>query len=150
MLATANIFMTFAWYGHLKKGGYAMGKPLIAIILISWGIAFFEYCLMIPANRMGYGAGLSAAQLKIAQEAITLLVFVPFAVLFLGESWKWDYVWAFLCIMLAVFFVNRSSWMAEIKKAEEEATTTAILPSPESSLNENFNSSINESLNKSH
>ena len=103
--------MTYAWYGHLKKDGYG-AKPLLTIVFISWGIAFFEYCLMIPANRMGYSEGMNAYQLKIAQEVITLGVFVPFSLLFLGESWRWDYLWAFLCILGAVFFVNRGQLAA--------------------------------------
>lgn len=111
LLVLSNIFMAFAWYGHLKKGGYG-DKGLFAVILISWGIAFFEYCLLVPANRIGFGAGLTAAQLKVIQEAITLTVFVPFSLAFLGEHWKWDYLWAFICILGAVFFVNRERLLA--------------------------------------
>lgn len=106
MLVMSNVFMTWAWYGHLKKGA-ADDKPLAVIILISWGIAFFEYCLLIPANRLGHSGGLNLAQLKIMQEVITLCVFVPFIMFYIGEKWKWDYLWAFLCILGAVFFVNR-------------------------------------------
>lgn len=106
MMVCGNIFMTAAWYWHLKNKG-EVGKPLIVIILISWLIAFLEYCIMVPANRLGHFAGLSVAQLKIIQEVITLLVFVPFSVYFLGDRWRLDYLWAFLCILGAVYFVNR-------------------------------------------
>ncbi|MBO7223436.1 MAG: DMT family protein [Kiritimatiellae bacterium] len=106
MMVCGNIFMTAAWYWHLKNKG-EVGKPLIVIILISWLIAFLEYCIMVPANRLGHFAGLSVAQLKIIQEVITLLVFVPFSVYFLGDKWRLDYLWAFLCILGAVYFVNR-------------------------------------------
>lgn len=107
MLVVSNVFMTWAWYGHLKKGSGADGKPLLMIILMSWGLAFFEYCFMIPANRLGSAGGLNVAQLKIIQEVITLCVFIPFALFYIGEKWKWDYLWAFLCVLGAVFFVNR-------------------------------------------
>ena len=103
LLIASNVFMTFAWYGHLKA---ANSKPLVWAILLSWGIAFFEYCLMVPANRIGYGA-LSLGQLKILQEVITLLVFVPFAVLYMKQPLKLDYLWAGLCMMAAVYFVFR-------------------------------------------
>ena len=96
MLVVSNVFMTWAWYGHLMM-----------IILMSWGLAFFEYCFMIPANRLGSAGGLNVAQLKIIQEVITLCVFIPFALFYIGEKWKWDYLWAFLCVLGAVFFVNR-------------------------------------------
>ena len=107
MLVVSNVFMTWAWYGHLKKGSGADGKPLLMIILMSWGLAFFEYCFMIPANRLGSAGGLNVAQLKIIQEVITLCVVIPFALFYIGEKWKWDYLWAFLCVLGAVFFVNR-------------------------------------------
>ena len=107
MLVVSNVFMTWAWYGHLKKGSGADDKPLLMIILMSWGLAFFEYCFMIPANRLGSAGGLNVAQLKIMQEVITLCVFIPFALFYIGEKWKWDYLWAFLCVLGAVFFVNR-------------------------------------------
>jgi len=106
LLSLSNIFMTYAWYGHLKYHG---DKPLWAAILISWGIAFFEYCLMVPANRLGYGR-FTGYELKIIQEVITLVVFVGFASLVLGEKLKWNYAVSLLCIALAVFFafgVNR-------------------------------------------
>lgn len=109
MLVVSNVFMTWAWYGHLKKGSGADGKPLLMIILMSWGLAFFEYCFMIPANRLGNAGGLNVAQLKIMQEVITLVVFVPFAVLYLREPLKLDYLWAALCMVGAVYFIFRSA-----------------------------------------
>ena len=102
LLVVSNIFMTFAWYGHLKYKSAA----LWTVILASWGIAFFEYCFQVPANRIGHDY-FTAPQLKIMQEVITLCVFVPFALFYIGEKWKWDYLWAFLCVLGAVFFVNR-------------------------------------------
>ncbi len=111
MLVISNFFMTWAWYAHLKKGGFSDGKPLFIVILLSWGVAFFEYCFMIPANRLGNAGGMNVAQLKIMQEVITLCVFVPFALFYIGEKWKWDYLWAFLCVLGAVFFVNRENLM---------------------------------------
>jgi uncharacterized protein len=107
LLIASNVFMSFAWYGHLKNQATA---PWIVAALVSWGIALFEYLLMVPANRIGYTqAGLSVAQLKIMQEVITLTVFVPFAVLYLKEPIKLDYLWAALCMVGAVYFVFRSS-----------------------------------------
>ena len=103
LLVFSNLFMTFAWYGHLKQ----QGVPLWKAILISWGIAFFEYTFQVPANRMGFHV-LNVAQLKILQEVITLSVFVPFAIFYLKEPLKLDYLWAALCILAAVFFVFRS------------------------------------------
>ena len=109
MLVCSNLFMTFAWYWHLRmqKPG-AASWPLIAIILVSWLIALVEYMILIPANRIGAAAGLSVAQLKIIQEVITVCVFVPFMILCMGEKWRWDYLWAFLCMVGAVYFVNRA------------------------------------------
>lgn len=106
LLCASNIFMTFAWYGHLK---FMHDKPLWVAILISWGIAFFEYCLMVPANRLGYGQW-SGYQLKIIQEVITLVVFAGFAWLVLGEKLRWNYAVSLGLIALAVWFafgVNR-------------------------------------------
>ncbi len=100
LLALSNLFMTFAWYGHLK---FMAGKPLWITIMASWGIAFFEYCLMVPANRLGYGR-FTGYELKIIQEVITLLVFVGFAWLVLGEKLKWNYAVSLLCLALAVYF----------------------------------------------
>jgi uncharacterized protein len=104
LLTASNVFMTFAWYAHLKELNH---KPWIIAALVSWGIALFEYLLQVPANRIGYTV-LSVAQLKILQEVITLTVFVPFALLYLKEPLKLDYLWAALCILGAVFFIFRS------------------------------------------
>jgi len=100
LLTISNIFMTFAWYGHLKYKETALFK----VILISWGIAFFEYCFQVPANRFGHGQ-FSAAQLKIIQEVITLVVFSVFSITYLKEGLKWNYIVGFALILLAVFFV---------------------------------------------
>jgi uncharacterized protein len=100
LLTASNIFMTIAWYGHLKFKDVALWK----VVLISWGIAFLEYCLMIPANRIGYGQ-FNAFQLKTIQEVITLVVFSAFAVLYLNESLKWNYIVGFVFLILAVFFI---------------------------------------------
>ena len=109
MLAASNLFMTFAWYWHLRlqKPG-AANWPLAAIIVVSWLIALVEYIIAVPANRMGAQSGLNVAQLKIIQEVITVSVFVPFMMLFMGEKWRWDYLWAFTCMVGAVYFVNRA------------------------------------------
>ncbi len=104
LLTLSNVFMTFAWYAHLKE---LRSKPLVVAALISWGVALFEYLLQVPANRIGYGQ-LSLPQLKIMQEAITLSVFVPFAVFYMRQPLKLDYLWAALCIMGAVYFMFRS------------------------------------------
>ena len=104
LLTMSNILMTFAWYAHLKDLNH---KPWIIAALISWGIAFFEYMLQVPANRIGYTV-LTVAQLKILQEIITLTVFVPFALLYLKEPLKLDYLWATLCMMGAVYFMFRT------------------------------------------
>jgi len=103
LLTLSNVFMTFAWYAHLKELSH---KPWIVAALASWGIAFFEYMLQVPGNRIGYTV-LSVGQLKILQEAITLAVFVPFALFYLKEPLKLDYLWAALCILGAVYFVFR-------------------------------------------
>lgn len=100
LLFCSNIFMTIAWYGHLKF----KDKSLWIVILASWGIAFFEYCLQVPANRLGYGQ-FSAAQLKIIQEVISLSIFAVFSVTFLKEQLRWNYIVAFVLIIAAVFFV---------------------------------------------
>lgn len=100
MLTISNIFMTFAWYGHLKHKSTA----LWAVILISWGIAFFEYCFQVPANRIGSSV-YSAAQLKTIQEVITLVVFSVFSVLYLKEEFRWNYLVGFVFIILAAFFI---------------------------------------------
>ncbi len=112
LLVISNVVMTFAWYGFLRKPGQeTMPSTWLKLIFLSWGVAFFEYCFMVPGNHLGREAGLSLAQLKITQEVITLMVFVPFMIFFMGEQWKWDYLWAFFCILGAVFFVNREALM---------------------------------------
>ena len=105
LLFASNVFMTFAWYGQLKLKIFE-GRPLWLIILMSWGIAFFEYCLMVPANRGGYASGMSGYQLKIVQEVITLTVFVGFAWLVLGEKLTWNYAVSFALILAAVYFAT--------------------------------------------
>lgn len=103
LLAASNVFMTFAWYAHLKN---LSAKPWWFAALASWGIALFEYLLQVPANRIGY-TQMNLSQLKIMQEAITLAVFVPFAVLYMNQPVKLDYLWAALCILGAVYFIFR-------------------------------------------
>ena len=105
LLMASNVFMTFAWYGHLKN---LATSPWYVAALISWGIALFEYLLQVPANRIGH-MQFSVGQLKIMQEVITLTVFVPFAVLYLKEPLKLDYLWAALCMVGAVYFIFRSA-----------------------------------------
>ena len=105
LLMASNVFMTFAWYGHLKNLATA---PWYIAALISWSIALFEYLLQVPANRIGH-TQFSVGQLKIMQEVITLVVFVPFAVLYLREPLKLDYLWAALCMVGAVYFIFRSA-----------------------------------------
>ena len=105
LLMASNVFMTFAWYGHLKNLATA---PWYIAALISWGIALFEYLLQVPANRIGH-TQFSVGQLKIMQEVITLVVFVTFAVLYLREPLKLDYLWAALCMVGAVYFIFRSA-----------------------------------------
>ncbi|MCA3158090.1 MAG: DMT family protein [Burkholderiales bacterium] len=104
LLILSNIFMTFAWYAHLKE---LSSKPWWIAALVSWCIAFFEYMLQVPANRMGYSV-FSLAQLKITQEVITLAVFIPFAVFYMHQPLKWDYLWAALCLLGAVYFIFRT------------------------------------------
>ena len=106
LLFCSNIFMTFAWYAHLKELG---SKPWIIAALISWGIAMFEYMFQVPANRIGF-TFLSLGQLKILQEIITLTVFVPFSIFYMKEPLKMDYLYAGLCILGAVYFVFRSKF----------------------------------------
>ncbi|MDY6831714.1 MAG: DMT family protein [Thermodesulfobacteriota bacterium] len=107
LLCCSNVFMTFAWYGHLKNLSH---KPWIIAAMISWGIALFEYMLQVPANRIGH-ASMSVGQLKILQEVITLTVFVPFSLFYLKEKLSMDYLWAGLCLMGAVFFLFRGKIM---------------------------------------
>ena len=103
LLILSNVFMTFAWYAHLKE---LSSKPWWIAALLSWGVALFEYLLQVPANRIGFTA-LSLPQLKILQEVITLVVFVPFAIFYMQQPLKWDYLWAALCMMGAVYFIFR-------------------------------------------
>jgi len=105
LLIISNMFMTFAWYGHLKN---LDNKAWYIAVFFSWGVAFFEYMFMIPANRIGYSV-LSLPQLKIIQECITLSIFVPFALFYMEQPLKWDYLWAACCLLGAVFFIFRST-----------------------------------------
>ena len=105
LLTLSNVFMTFAWYAHLK---HLNQKPWIVAALLSWGIALFEYLLQVPANRIGFTA-LSLPQLKILQEVVTLTVFVPFVVVYMKQPLKLDYLWAALCMLGAVYFVFRKA-----------------------------------------
>lgn len=111
LLLTSNVFMTFAWYGHLKlqEMKISTGWPVILVILLSWGLAFFEYCAQVPANRIGFngnGGPFSIMQLKVIQEAVSLTVFtIIVTFMFKGESLQWNHVAAFICLILAVFFV---------------------------------------------
>lgn len=107
MLALSNVFMTFAWYGHLKN---LATKPWLVAALLSWGIALFEYLIQVPANRIGHRV-MNVGELKILQEAITLTVFVPFSLLYMKEKLSLDYVWAGVCILGAVFFLFRARLM---------------------------------------
>jgi len=103
LLVASNVFMTFAWYGHLKN---MASKPWLLAALVSWGIALFEYLLQVPANRIG-ATQFNVGQLKVMQEVISLSVFVPFAIFYLGEPFKLDYVWAALCLVGAAYFMFR-------------------------------------------
>lgn len=103
LLVASNVFMTFAWYGHLK---HAQSKSWLLAALASWGVALFEYLLQVPANRIGFGL-FTLSQLKIIQEVITLLVFIPFAVFYMDQPFKLDYLWAGMCLVGAVYFMFR-------------------------------------------
>lgn len=103
MLAVSNLFMTFAWYGHLKNLNH---RAWYVAALLSWGIALFEYLVQVPANRLGYTA-MSLPQLKILQEVVTLSIFVPFAFIYMEQPLKLDYLWASFCLMSAVYFIFR-------------------------------------------
>ncbi|HOI54661.1 MAG TPA: DMT family protein [Phycisphaerae bacterium] len=103
LLVVSNIFMTYAWYGHLKDFKH---RPLILAIAASWGVAFFEYCLQVPANRIGFGT-YSLCQLKVVQEIIAMSVFAAFAVLYMGEKLSANFLWAGLCLVAAAFFIFR-------------------------------------------
>lgn len=121
LLVCSNVFMTFAWYGHLKH----KNVPLWTAIMASWGIAFFEYCLMVPANRFG-NTNYSATELKIIQEVVTLTVFSVFAILYLGEKLKWNHMAAFLCILAAVAFTflpNGTTATQTVATANDSDTT---------------------------
>ena len=102
LLIISNCFMTYAWYGHLRTLG---NKPWIIAVLVSWGVAFFEYLVQVPANRIGHDGNLTLAQLKILQEVITLSIFVPFSVIYMKEPLRWNYLWAGLCMVGAVYFM---------------------------------------------
>ncbi len=104
LLICSNLFMTYAWYGHLKD---FKSKPLFAVVLLSWGVAFFEYCLQVPANRIG-AQHYSLAQLKVMQEIITVCVFAAFAMVYMKEKPTLDYVWAGLCLVAAAYFMFRN------------------------------------------
>ena len=120
LLTLSNVFMTFAWYGHLKHKQSALWLA----ILVSWGIAFFEYVLQVPANRIGYAGGISFYQLKFLQEIITLAVFVPFALLFLQEKLTRNYLWAALCLCGAAYFVFSGGFQGAEKL--EPATSSHV------------------------
>src|SRR3954465_5486022 len=105
LLSASNVFMTFAWYGHLRT---LENRPWVIAALVSWGIALFEYLLQVPGNRIGYASGMTLAQLKITQEGITLLVFAPCALVVMKQPLKLDFLWAGLCLVGAVYFVFRS------------------------------------------
>ena len=107
LLTISNLFMTYAWYGHLRD---LAAKPAYLVALIAWGVAFFEYQFQVPANRIGFTV-LTLPQLKILQETISLLVFIPFSIFFMKAPVGSDYFWACLCILGAVFFIFRSSWL---------------------------------------
>lgn len=113
LLLISNVFMTFAWYAHLKDLSH---KPWIIAALVSWGIALFEYLFQVPANRIGYTV-LNLGQLKILQEVITLSVFVPFALIYMKEPFRLDFVWAGLCLLGAVFFIFRPKILEVLAKS---------------------------------
>jgi uncharacterized protein len=102
LLVLSNVFMTFAWYAHLRN---LISKPWFIAVLASWGIAFFEYVLQVPANRIGFKGAISLSQLKIIQEVITLSVFVPFSIVYMHQGFRLNYVWAGLCLVGAVYFI---------------------------------------------
>jgi uncharacterized protein (DUF486 family) len=122
LLIVSNVFMTFAWYGHLRH----MGRALWVVVLASWGIAFFEYCFQVPANRLGYSVGLTGAELKTMQEVITLLVFAVFAVLYLKEPLKWSTIAGFLLIALGATLVY-APWARAVRSDDAVATVSAAV-----------------------
>lgn len=119
LLVASNFFMLCAWYLHPRLK-FLEGRPIALAVLVSWGIAFFEYLLQVPANRIGYAGGISFYQLKFLQEIITLAVFVPFALLFLNEKLTWNYVWAALCLSGAAYFVFYGGFKP-VKKTEPDS-----------------------------
>ena len=123
LLIASNVFMTFAWYGHLRS---LNNKTWLIAALVSWGIALFEYLLQVPANRIGHAGGYSVGQLKILQEVITLGVFVPFSVLYMREQVKLDYLWAALCMLGAVYFVFRSD-LTSPRRSETSSAAATIM-----------------------
>lgn len=125
LLFASNVFMTLAWYGHLKWK-FLEGKTLSVVILVSWAIAFFEYCLMVPANRIGYAQGFSGYQLKVLQEAITLTVFIVFAWLVLKERLTWNYAVSLALIMLAVWFAVAFKPTAHARGTDAATETSAV------------------------
>ncbi|MFN0019592.1 MAG: DMT family protein [Pirellulaceae bacterium] len=126
LLIASNFFMLSAWYLHPRLK-FLEGRTIALAVLVSWGIAFFEYLLQVPANRIGYAGGISFYQLKFLQEIITLAVFVPFALLFLNEKLTWNYVWAALCLCGAAYFVF-SGGFKPANHAKPEATTHVAAP----------------------
>lgn len=132
LLTLSNVFMTLAWYWHLKG---LNDKPWYWAALASWGIALAEYLLQVPANRLGH-TQYSLSQLKILQEVISLTVFVPIAVLMLNESWRWDYVWAALCIVAAVFFVFRGQSQSPTSRVAQVAPVALVSGEPSSDLDQ--------------
>lgn len=128
LLTASNVFMTFAWYGHL---GELKSRPVILAVLVSWGIAFFEYLIQVPANRIG-NTRYTVAELKILQEVIALSVFVPIAVFFLKQPLKLDYLWAALCVVAAVFFVFRGNGETPASGGRPSAVNAAEVSAPQS------------------
>jgi uncharacterized protein (DUF486 family) len=133
LLLISNVFMTFAWYYHLKNPTLK-SAPIWIVVLASWGLAFFEYCFQVPGNRIGYRSGMSASQLKILQEAITLIVFCAFARFVLGERITWNYYVGFALVMLGVFFVFQfrvEPGRARVTDAAAAHTLPATITNPE-------------------
>lgn len=129
LLIASNFFMLCAWYLHPRLE-FLKGRTIALAILVSWGIAFFEYVLQVPANRIGYAGGISFYQLKFLQEIITLAVFVPFALLFLNEKLTWNYLWAALCLCGAAYFVFSGGFQGAEKASEKpEPAATHVAPS---------------------
>jgi uncharacterized protein (DUF486 family) len=124
LLTLSNVFMTFAWYGHLK---HLDGRPWILAAAISWGIALFEYLLQVPANRIGYTA-LTLPQLKILQEVIALGVFVPFLIFYMRQSLRLDYLWASLCVLAAVYFIFRGGFGEPVADTRQHDAASSVEP----------------------